>query len=114
MIAMVDGALHIVIAMCNIVIFSWMVYWAVRFWRSCRRGENGITFAMSILFFALALDRLWSVSAAIYTMFSVPPLFLLLSLSVRLVTVCFIVAGMVFITWRFANEQQNDNKQNSR
>lgn len=107
MIDMLNGALRIVISLENLIVFGWMAYWAVKFFRSYRRGENGITLAMSVLFFALAIDRVWSVTAAIYTIFNVTALFSFMSLFSRLIIICFIIAGMVFITWRFQNDKDN-------
>lgn len=64
---------------------------------------------MAVFLMAFALDHLWSVVAAIYTAFDVPELFTFISLSTRFLTIYFVIAGMVFITWQF--ESNKDDKQ---
>ena len=102
---------RLLISFGNFAVFLWLAYWANRFYASHRKGENGITFGLSLLFVSLSLDRLWSVAAAIYTMFSVGQIFSAVSLTIRLAIVILTIFGMVFITWKFSNDK-SDNQNN--
>lgn len=62
---------------------------------------------MAVFLMAFALDHLWSVVAAVYTAFEVSRLFTFVSLSLRFVSVYFVIIAMIFITWKFEDGKEH-------
>lgn len=111
MLAAFNNLVRLLISFNHVVVFIWLAYWCNRFYRSHRRGENGITLGLALLFLSLALDRLWSVSAAIYTAFDVSELFTMVSLVIRFTATGLTILALVFITWKFSTDgNQNSNQ----
>lgn len=108
MLAVFNNFVRFLISFNHLIVFIWMAYWGGRFYRSRRRGENGITLGLAMLFFSLALDRLWSVVAAIYTAFNVSEVFTASSLIIRFIVMSLTILAMAFITWKFSIDGNKD------
>ena len=87
----------------DVLILLWLVYWSQRFWRSYRRGENGVTLAMALFFIAMSIERLWLVTNSLYQVFfQEMEKITLIFLGWREMSAWFMIVSMGLIMWRFS------------
>ena len=108
-----NHVLQLLITGKDILIFLWLAYWSQRFWRSYRRGENGVAKAMALFFTAMSVDRLWLVMCSLYKIFFLEMEVITLAfLGWREMSAWFVIASMVLIMWRFSRDTDTEhNKQ---